>query len=88
MVYSKTAYPKISLLTPRFRFDGFIPALKDNQHMQSLVYIPEDNVILAAYKIYVGDQGTCSIRKFNVNTKQVITDYDGLMLYQDRKSVV
>ena len=81
MVYSKTAYPKISLLTPRFRFDGFIPALKDNQHMQSLVYIPKDNVILAAYKIYVGDQGTCSIRKFNVNTKQVITDYDGLMLY-------
>lgn len=71
----------ITKTSPRYRFDGFVPAFKDNQHMQSIVYIPEDDCILVAYKVYVGTQDMCTIIKYDRRTKAVIATYDNLELY-------
>lgn len=61
--------------------DGFIPALYGNQSMQSLIYIPEDDVIISGYKLYSGTEGLCTLRKWNRKTKKLITNYDNLNLY-------
>ena len=71
----------ISEYFPRYTFDGYIPALYGNQAMQSIIYIPEDDVIISGYKLYSGTEGLCTLRKWNRKTKKLITNYDNLNLY-------
>lgn len=77
---SKTTQNQKIARTLNYDFDGFIPAQNVNKHLQSICYVPDNNVLVAAYNNKV-TEGLGDIVKFDASTKEVIKVYTDMQIY-------